>query len=57
MPVERCNDCRFYKSYGDFGQCRRFPPVADRQSTRGVYVTVGTHDWCGEWQAKPETDS
>lgn len=46
-----CKDCKFWKSYGSFGECHRKSP--DRLSnTISVWPATKPSDWCGEFQSK-----
>ena len=37
----RCEQCKYWRSEGHMGSCKRFPRP----------VTKGGHDWCGEYVA------
>lgn len=45
-----CASCRFYRTKGKAGECRRFPPVPGF----GDFLFPITHEtmWCGEHQAR-----
>lgn len=45
-----CKNCRFYKSYGDRGECKRLSPTRISH-TNSQWPHVNAHDWCGEWEA------
>lgn len=61
--MEQCNNCIFYKSYGDSGECRRYPPqrhTAQAQlhsgekylDSRSNFPNVSPAEWCGEFREK-----
>ena len=56
--TERCETCRFWKHipdkknpFDDTGVCRRRAPEGHTVSGIGSFPVVGTHGWCGEWEA------
>lgn len=53
MDGKTCETCRFYNQ----GYCKRFPPVIPPLGSDGRdynrWPVVSTHEWCGEWDAKP----
>lgn len=65
MTHERCETCRFWKSWKHIGangqgrgECRRYPPAVvslplsvGGGTDRATPVT-GMAYWCGEWQEK-----
>lgn len=66
VRAERCETCRFWEPYNDFGYCRRFPPVnlavnrdnyheSDHPPLEAAQPATEPDDWCGEWKAKDET--
>lgn len=55
MKDEKCVLCRFFKSVGDVGECRRFPPKPDGKGLHSVdeFPTVRRESyWCGEFKKK-----
>lgn len=63
--TERCEGCRWWAKGGYYGvgECRRFPP--DHGPMGNVHQggdfserrwpKTRDDDWCGEWQARPES--
>ena len=63
--MDTCKTCRFFNdlSSGSEGnsECRRNAPTRHSDSTRetenyGVWPTVSTGDWCGQYERDPESD-
>ena len=57
MSAERCNKCRFYKSTGDKGNCRRYPPAVlpltdFMMEFKQSHPLVFQDGWCGEFSYK-----
>lgn len=38
----KCEDCKYWRSEGYMGSCKRFPKA----------LTKGNNDWCGEFVAR-----
>ena len=57
-----CSDCRwwgmFLTEYDGMAQCMRFPPIANKDHSRGGVVAVfpktAGYEFCGEFAAKPK---
>ncbi|MBS0319570.1 MAG: hypothetical protein JSR18_03445 [Proteobacteria bacterium] len=57
--MERCQECQFFESQNGAasvqGLCRRHAPSLSPLNAKpymieGVWPTVRTDDWCGEWR-------
>lgn len=50
--MKKCSECKFFvKEYGDYGQCRRFPPTNPSISKYGYnFPIVDKDSWCGEFK-------
>lgn len=47
-----CENCKYFKSIGDIGECLRFPPRPDGKGAHTVdeQPTVKKSGWCGEYK-------
>ena len=45
-----CATCKFYCAKQ--GECRAHPPTITDSENEGIWPTVSSEDWCGEWQSK-----
>ena len=52
QPVEECAGCRYWKGYGDIGDCHRSTPACLESVTFGLWPTTKRSDWCGEWKER-----
>lgn len=48
---ESCENCRFYL----YSSCHRHTPKANLLTGEGEWPIVAKSQWCGEYQARPET--
>ena len=64
--MDTCMTCQFFKDLSSGhegnGECRRNAPTRHSDSTRerenyGVWPTVSTGDWCGQYEHNPKSDS
>jgi hypothetical protein len=46
---KKCNTCVYCYKYkdGDFGQCRAYPPVINKEKSVAEYPVVSLKWWCG----------
>ena len=55
MHGKCCGNCLYHFVAGKISSCRRMPPAIDprnKETTSGVFPTVWSHAWCGEWSPK-----
>lgn len=52
LSVEECARCRFWKSHGDIGDCRRSGPAYLESVTFGRWPITMRIDWCGQWKER-----
>jgi hypothetical protein len=43
-----CRHCRFWKSYGEIGNCHRRAPI--NASSHSSWPMTSNYEWCGEFE-------
>lgn len=62
--VKRCDRCRFSAQHKTALACHRYPPagyainwLGTTTGWRTYFTGVDPHDWCGEFQEKPDAQT
>ena len=46
-----CASCKFFHPINDtYGSCRRNPPIIFSSDWQGIWASVTTDAWCGEYK-------